>query len=103
MTIHFDIPDDVAQNLAADGRDISRAALEAFGVEEYRAGRLTQSQLRRLLGYETRMEVDGFLKEHQVWLEYTMEDLERESQIGDQLWNRRQEELAQEAEIRRAG
>jgi hypothetical protein len=31
-----------------------------------------------LLGYETRLEVDVFPKEHGVELEYTLEDLERD-------------------------
>ena len=34
--------------------------------------------MRRLRGYQTRMEVDGFLKEHGAYLEYTEEDLEIE-------------------------
>jgi hypothetical protein len=31
-----------------------------------------------LLGFGTRMEVHGFLKEHGVYLHYTMEDLEHD-------------------------
>jgi Uncharacterised protein family (UPF0175) len=38
---------------------------------------LSEEQVRRLLGYETRLEVHGFLKEHSVYLRYTVEDLER--------------------------
>ncbi len=51
---------------------------EAFGLEEYKAGRLTEAQLRHLLGFPTRQELDGFLKAHEVWLNYTLEDLERD-------------------------
>ncbi|MGA2428275.1 MAG: UPF0175 family protein [Candidatus Acidiferrum sp.] len=76
LTLH--IPDDVAERLAAAGGDLSRRALEAFALEEHKAGRLTESQLRQLLGFETRYELDGFLKAHEVWLVYTPEDLERE-------------------------
>jgi len=47
-------------------------------VEEYKAGRLTEAQLRQLLGFQTRQELDGFLKTHEVWLNFTLEDLERE-------------------------
>jgi len=45
---------------------------------EYKAGRLTEAQLRQLLGFQTRDALDGFLKSHEVWLNYTKEDLERE-------------------------
>ena len=76
LTLH--IPDEVAQRLAAAGGDLSRRALEAFSLEEYRAGRLTEAQLRQLLGLETRDALDGFLKAHEVWLNYSLDDLERE-------------------------
>ncbi len=76
LTIH--IPDDVAERLSAAGTDLSRRALEALGLEEYKAGRLTEAQLRQLLGFPTRQELDGFLKAHEVWLNYTLEDLERD-------------------------
>ena len=76
LTLH--IPDEVAERLAAAGGDLSRRALEAFALEEHKAGRITELQLRQLLGFETRYELDGFLKAHEVWLAYTAEDLERE-------------------------
>jgi hypothetical protein len=78
MEVTLHIPDDVAKRLAAAGGDIPRRALEAFGLGEYKAGRLTDAQLRELLGFQTRDELDGFLKAHELWLNYTSEDLERE-------------------------
>jgi len=39
-----------------------RRALEAFGLEEYKSARITQNQLRRLLGFANRYELDGFSK-----------------------------------------
>jgi hypothetical protein len=36
--------------------------VEALALEEYRAGRLTRPELRRMLALETRAELDGFLK-----------------------------------------
>ena len=38
------------------------AALEAIPLEAYRQGKLSTDQVRRLLGYQTRMGVDGFLR-----------------------------------------
>ena len=58
--------------------NLSRRALEALALDESKAGRLTEDQLRRLLGFETRYELDGFLKAHEVWADYTIEDLHRE-------------------------
>jgi uncharacterized protein UPF0175 len=78
MEVTLHIPDDVAQRLSLAGSDLSRRALEAFSLEEYKAGHLTEVQLRQLLGFETRNELDGFLKSHEVWLNYTREDLDRE-------------------------
>jgi hypothetical protein len=56
VTVH--IPDDVARRLTAAGGDLSRRALEAFALEEYKSGHLTNPELRRLLGYETRAALD---------------------------------------------
>jgi hypothetical protein len=48
MNVTLRIPDDLAKRLSAAGDDLSRRALEAFAVDEYRAGRLTRPELRRL-------------------------------------------------------
>jgi len=66
------LPEDVAKHLAARWQDLPRAALESLALEGYRSGTLTQSQVRRMLGFQTRMQVDGFLKDHGVNLEYTL-------------------------------
>jgi len=76
LTVH--IPDDIASRLSAGGGDLSRRALEAWLAEEYKYDRLTKPELQRLLGIETSYELDGFLKAHDVWIDYTREDAERE-------------------------
>jgi uncharacterized protein UPF0175 len=58
--------------------DLSRRALEALAAEEYKRGRLTKPDLRRLLGFETGYQIDEFLEAHEVFEDYTLEDLERE-------------------------
>jgi hypothetical protein len=78
MNVNVEIPDDLAQRLSADGADLSRRALEGFALEEYKAGRISKVELRRWLGIETRYELDGFLKEHGVFLNTTVEDLRDE-------------------------
>jgi hypothetical protein len=77
MNVVLHIPDDFAAQLSAGG-DVEREALEALALESYRAGRLTKAELRRLLGIRSRYALDGFLKAHDVYEPYTLEDLERE-------------------------
>ena len=78
LTLH--IPDDLAGQLSAAGGDLSRRALEALGLEEYKSGRINKAVFRRLLGFTSRYELDGFLKAHDVWIDYTVEDFHREIQ-----------------------
>jgi Uncharacterised protein family (UPF0175) len=78
MQVTVDIPDDVAARLEAAGGDLSRRALEALALEEYRCGHLTKPELRRLLGFGTRDALDGFLKAHNVLEPYSLDDLARE-------------------------
>lgn len=63
MGVVVTIPDDLAQRLAAEGnRDLACGTLEALAVEAYRAERLTDEEMRRLLGFEGRSEMKAFLK-----------------------------------------
>jgi hypothetical protein len=81
MNLTVEIPDDLGNRLAASGDDLARRALEGFALEEYKAGRVTRPELRRLLGFQTRYELDGFLKAHAIVEDLpTLEDLERERQ-----------------------
>jgi hypothetical protein len=82
MNITVEIPDRAAGDLAVAGKYPSRALLESFALEGYRAGRLSEAGVRRLLGFETRYEVDGFLKEHGAFPAYTMDDVERDTAVA---------------------
>jgi hypothetical protein len=64
--------------LGADGGNTSRKALEAFRLEVFKSGRLTENGLRRLFGFRTRYQLDGFLKAHEIWIDYTLETCRRE-------------------------
>jgi len=77
MQITLDIPDDLIGALSTPGRDPARAALEAIALEAYRQRRLSGYQLRVLLDIASRYELDGFLKERQVY-DYTLEDFEKD-------------------------
>jgi hypothetical protein len=79
MDVHLVIPEELARQLASDANGLARAALEAIALEGVRSGKLTVSQARRLLGIESRYEMDGFLKAHGVFLDLTLEDVRRDS------------------------
>ena len=86
MRVTLEIPDDLARILAPQGQDPARATLEAVAIEGYRSGALTAYQVRRLLGFETRYELDEFLKTHNVWEQaYDLADLEQDRQTLEQL------------------
>jgi hypothetical protein len=72
------IPDEVAAQIVAGGKDLSRAALEALALEGYRSERLSEAEIRQMLGFETRSDVHAFLKAHSAWMHYTFEDAERD-------------------------
>ncbi len=76
MQVKVDLPDDISEALEGRWSDLERHALEAIAVEGYRTGALTENQVRRLLGLDSRLEVHALLKEHRVSLRYTASDLE---------------------------
>jgi hypothetical protein len=78
MELTVQIPDELASRMSASGVDLSRRALEALALEEFKGGRITKPELRRLLGFGTRYQLDGFLKAHEVYEDYTLQDLEQE-------------------------
>jgi len=67
MQITLELPEDIAEGLESKWKDVPRVALESLALEAYRSRALTAAQLRRLLGFETWMQVDAFLKEHEIY------------------------------------
>ncbi len=81
MEITVALPEDIAQRT-----DPAREALEALAIEGYRSRALTAYQVRRLLGFETRYQLDGFLKANNVWEHaYSLEDFEQDRRTLEQL------------------
>ena len=78
VRIILDIPDEIAAQLAAGGRELSRSALEALALESYRLGALTQVQVGRLLGL-SRIETEDFLAQHLDLYDYAPKGLRREA------------------------
>ena len=94
MQVTVTIPDDLAAQLTAAGKDPARAALEALAVEGYRAQRLTEADVKRMLGYGTRMQVHALLAEYDVDLHYTMEHVRQDIEASDKLHAQRTQEAA---------
>ncbi len=88
MLLKLDLPDDVVRGLEEKWRDLPRGVLESVALEGFRSGALSQEQVRRLLGFATRVEVDGFLKDHGTF-DYTLEDLERDRETLGRLRSQR--------------
>ena len=82
MEVTINLPEDVAKVFLNNGENLEREVLEATALEGYREGKLSQAQVRRMLGFATDMQVDVFLKEHQIYLEYDLEDLKRETDFS---------------------
>ena len=88
MEITLSLPEDIAHELEAKWNDLPRAALESLALEGHRSGALTTAQVRRMLGFGTRYELDGFLKQHGVYLNCTPEDIERDAETSRQFSSR---------------
>ena len=84
MQVTVEIPDQFVEHLVPAGRDAARLLLEESVAGAYRDGRLTIEQARQLLGFDTRMQVDAFLRQHQVF-DYTVEDLGKDMATLDRL------------------
>jgi hypothetical protein len=83
MEVTFQIPDELASNIAVRDK-LPRRALEAFALEELRAGRITEVELRKMLGL-ARIQLDGFLKSHGIYQENTIEEFEQEQRVLKEL------------------
>jgi predicted HTH domain antitoxin len=76
MSLKVDIPEQI---FASPNADLPRKILENVALEGFKSGQLTIYQVRKILGFETRFEVHEFLAKHGVpWVNYSVEDLERE-------------------------
>ena len=85
MEISITVPDDIAQQLRGQWRDLPRHALETLVADAYRHGLLTSGQVREWLNLPSRLEVDAFLKRAGAFLHYTAEDLDEDSRTLEKL------------------
>jgi hypothetical protein len=84
MQVIVEIPDEFLRHLVPAGCNAARSLLEDAVASAYRDGRLTMEQIRRLFGYGTRMQVDAFLQQHEIY-DYAVEDLNKDMATLDRL------------------
>ena len=76
MPVTVSLPDEI---LASDSEDVSRKVLEQVALDGFRSGQLTAAQVRRILGFDSRLQVYEFLATHGIaWVDYEEEELRRE-------------------------
>jgi hypothetical protein len=78
------IPSDLAARFGSEA-ELGRRAVEALALDAYRGGRMTRHELRTLLGFATRGELDGFLKDRGVNDGITIEEFDRQMQDLDRI------------------
>jgi predicted HTH domain antitoxin len=88
MNLELQIPEEIAHLLTSKYADLPRAAVEALALEGYRSKRLSEGQLRQMLGFSSRMLVHAFLKDHGVYLHYSLDDLDQDRQVSRNLEER---------------
>jgi hypothetical protein len=85
MDLQLHIPDDVANVLTAEYANLPQAAVEALALEGYRSLRLSEGNVRQMLGLSSRLQVHAFLKAHGVPLHYSLADLEQDRETSRQV------------------
>jgi hypothetical protein len=75
--VTFDLPSEIEHSLRRSGKDPSAVLKEAALVELYRRGAITQQQLCDGLGLN-RIQVDTVLKQHDVPIDQSPEELRDE-------------------------
>jgi hypothetical protein len=75
MTISFDIPQEIEQQIRTDGVDLDRDAKEVYLMEQYRLARITHRQLEEALGLSFH-EAEELLKRRDMGQDLDIEEFE---------------------------
>ncbi|MGH9449910.1 MAG: UPF0175 family protein [Terriglobia bacterium] len=82
MQVTIELPGDTAEGLSAKWKDLPRHTLEALALEGYCSAALTEFQIRRVLGFATRMEVNSFLRDHGIYCDFTPSEIDQEIRMS---------------------
>jgi hypothetical protein len=75
MTVSFEIPQDIEQQLRTEGVDLNREAKEVYLMEQYRQAKITHRQLQEALGLSF-PETEHLLKQRGLGQDLDMEEFE---------------------------
>ena len=73
MTISFELPQDIEQQIRTNGVDLDREERELYLVELYRQDRISHSQLRDALGVSFH-EAEKLIKDHGAGHDFPLEE-----------------------------
>lgn len=85
MEITISLPDKIACYLEGKWGNLERRLLEAIVLEAYREGAISRGKVRELLGINTRLEADAFLKAKGIYFAYDEADFEADRLTHEQL------------------
>ncbi len=85
MQVLLEMPEDIVEALQNNWGNLSLHAIETIAAEGYRTGALSGTQIRRLLGYSSRILVHSLLKSHGVPYRYSESDLQSDLQAHQDL------------------
>ena len=77
MTISFEIPQDIEQQIGANGVDLAREARELYLLELYRQDRISHAQLREALDVSFH-EAERLIKDHGAGHDFSLDEFEEQ-------------------------
>ncbi|MCU0566832.1 MAG: UPF0175 family protein [Oculatellaceae cyanobacterium Prado106] len=78
MQINLDLPQDIEQRLQPHLDSLSRCALEAIALEAYKARLITTAEVQQMLKLPSRLATDAFLKQHEAFIPYTLDEIQQD-------------------------
>lgn len=85
MSVTITMPENIESHLEAEwGKDLPRRALEALAVEGYRTGALSLGEVAEMLELSIN-DADGFLKSRAITAIETLEEIESDSRMLEEL------------------
>jgi hypothetical protein len=75
VTIRFEIPPDIEQQIRTNGVDLDREARELYLLELYRQDRISHGQLRDALGMSFH-EAERLIKDHDAGHDFPLDEFE---------------------------
>jgi hypothetical protein len=84
MVLQIELPEDISRALSERWSDMPRHVLETLAIQGYRAGVLSEHQVGRMLGFETRGETNEFLLRAGQFYDYDEQELEQQVEVGRQ-------------------